>query len=80
MNLNRIVFSGEMQLMNWGESSANGSWVKFWINPEDLEHFRHLKTKTGKIAGHRVMAALVEFEDEEGQPGPTAAPKPKDAP
>ncbi|ARK86064.1 hypothetical protein BOC42_00415 [Burkholderia pseudomallei] len=54
-----------MQLMNWGESSANGAWVKFWITPEDLEAFRHLKCKSGKIAGHRVAAVLVEIGDDE---------------
>jgi hypothetical protein len=59
------IFSGEMQLMNWGESSANGAWVKFWITPEDLEAFRHLKCKSGKIAGHRVAAVLVEIGDDE---------------
>lgn len=59
------VFNGEMQLMNWGESSANGAWVKFWITPEDLEAFRSLKCKSGKIAGHRVAAVLVEIGDDE---------------
>jgi hypothetical protein len=59
------IFNGEMQLMNWGESSANGAWVKFWITPEDLEAFRHLKCKSGKIAGHRVAAVLVEIGDDE---------------
>jgi hypothetical protein len=59
------VFEGEMQLMNWGESSANGAWVKFWITPEDLEAFRHLKCKSGRIAGHRVAAVLVEIGDDE---------------
>jgi hypothetical protein len=71
------VFSGEMQLMNWGESSANGAWVKFWITPEDLEAFRSLKCKSGKIAGHRVAAVLVEIGDDE-QPVQQVEPeKPK---
>lgn len=63
------VFTGEMQLMNWGESSSNGAWVKFWIAPEDLEAFRHLKCRSGKIAGHRMMAALAEIGEDE-QPVP----------
>ena len=66
------VFTGEMQLMNWGESSSNGAWVKFWIAPEDLEAFRHLKCRSGKIAGHRMMAALAEIGDDEQ---PVAQPK-----
>lgn len=66
------VFTGEMQLMNWGESSSNGAWVKFWIAPEDLEAFRHLKCRSGKIAGHRMMAALAEIGDDEQ---PVAQPR-----
>lgn len=69
------VFTGEMQLMNWGESSSNGAWVKFWIAPEDLEAFRHLKCRSGKIAGHRMMAALAEIGDDEQ---PVAQPRDAD--
>ena len=61
----KTTYEGEMQLMNWGESSNSGAWVKFWIPPEGLESFRDLKTKSGKIAGHRVMAVLVEIGDDE---------------
>jgi len=76
------TFQGEMQLMNWGESSQSGAWVKFWIESESLESFRDLKTKSGKIAGHRMMAVLVEIGDDEQavqrEPEPPAAQeKPK---
>lgn len=71
------TFQGEMQLMNWGESSQSGAWVKFWIESESLESFRDLKTKSGKIAGHRMMAVLVEINDQEEpmqrEPEPLAA-------
>jgi hypothetical protein len=79
MSETSTTFQGEMQLMNWGESSNSGAWVKLWINAEDLEHFRHLKTRTGKIAGHRMMTVMVEVDDNElpvpGQSPP--APKSK---
>lgn len=61
----KTTYEGELQLMNWGESSNSGAWVKFWIPPEGLESFRDLKTKSGKIAGHRMMAVLVEIGDDE---------------
>ncbi len=61
----KTTYEGEMQLMNWGESSNSGAWVKFWIPPEGLELFRDLRTKSGKIAGHRMMAVLVEIGDDE---------------
>jgi hypothetical protein len=61
----KTTYEGEMQLMNWGESSNSGAWVKFWIPPEGLESFRDLRTKSGKIAGHRMMAVLVEIGDDE---------------
>jgi hypothetical protein len=38
-----IIFNGEMQLMNWGESSANGAWVKF------IQHFRANSSSPGKL-------------------------------
>jgi hypothetical protein len=71
------LFHGEMQLMNWGESSANGAWVKFWITPEDLEAFRDLKCRSGKIAGHRMMVAMVEVADDET---PVSAPPKAETP
>ena len=61
----KTTYEGEMQLMNWGESSNSGAWVKFWIPPESLESFRDLKVKSGKIYGHRMMAVLVEIGDDE---------------
>ncbi|MDN7965492.1 hypothetical protein QZM92_26285 [Burkholderia multivorans] len=61
----RPTFQGEMQLMNWGESSSNGAWVKFWLNPDDLQVFRDLKCRSGKIAGQRFAAVLVEVGDDE---------------
>ncbi|MGX0136306.1 hypothetical protein [Cupriavidus metallidurans] len=75
------VFQSEMQLMNWGESSSNGAWVKFWIHPDDLAVFRDMKCKSGKIAGQRFACVLVEIGDDElpvqeapAEPAPAPVP------
>ena len=36
-------WSGEVQLMGFGESDSSGAWVKFQVTPEDLDSFRGLK-------------------------------------
>ena len=36
-------WSGEVQLMGFGESDSSGAWIKFQVQPEDLDHFRGLK-------------------------------------
>lgn len=55
----------EFQVMNWGESATSGAWVKFWLNPEDLDAFRAIQCRSGKNAGQRFMGALVEIGDDE---------------
>lgn len=85
MDANKILFSGELQLTAWGESSTTGAWVKFWIHPEDLEAFKLLRTRVGKVAGQRIGAALVEIADDEAvvshapapSPEPTEPPQPR---
>lgn len=59
----------EFQVMNWGESATSGAWVKFWLNPEDLDAFRAIQCRSGKNAGQRFMGVLVEIGDDE-QPEP----------
>lgn len=55
----------EFQVMNWGESATSGAWVKFWLNPEDLDAFRAIQCRSGKNAGQRFMGVLVEIGDDE---------------
>jgi len=40
----RIHWSDEAQLIGYGESDSTGAWIKFIIKPEDLIHFRGLKS------------------------------------
>ena len=42
-------FTGEVQLMGYGESDSSGAWIKLQVTPEDLEAFRGLKGTTFDI-------------------------------
>jgi hypothetical protein len=73
----RILFSGEMQLARWSDSSTQGATVTFWVHPEDLESFKLLKARAGKQAGQRIGCVMVEINDDEAvveQPEQTAKP------
>lgn len=78
----RIIFQGELQLLRWSESSANGATVSFWVHPEDLESFKHLKARAGKTAGQRIATVMMEIGADEAvvqqpEPAPTPAPRPR---
>jgi hypothetical protein len=81
MDKENILFQGEMQLTAWGDSSTTGAWVKFWIDPEDLEHFKLLRARKGnKEAGTRLAVVMVEIGDDEAvvrQGNPPAASEPE---
>lgn len=77
----RILFSGEMQLCRWSESSTNGATVTMWVHPDDLDSFKALRARSGKHAGQRLACVLVELGDDEAvveqpeaTPAPTVAP------
>jgi hypothetical protein len=79
----KILFQGELQMTAWGESMTTGSWVKFWVHPEDMDVFKHkLRARTGKTTGTRIGSVMVEIGDDEAivehqdTPGPTPAPPP----
>jgi hypothetical protein len=75
------VFQGELQLVRWSESSTNGATVTFWVHPEDLEHFKLLQARKGKVCGTRLGAVMVEIgEDETVVPQETAQPTPAPTP
>lgn len=78
MDQQNILFQGELQLTAWGDSSTTGAWVKFWVHPEDLEHFKLLRVRKGsKEAGTRIAAVMVEIGDGEAvvrQGNPPAEP------
>lgn len=63
-----VAFQGEVMLLSWGDTSTRGRTVTFQL-PEgegDVDHpFRHFSIKSGKTAGRRFMAVLVEIGDDE---------------
>lgn len=70
------TFSGEVQLAGWSESHNGGCKVTFWLSdPSDLDAFRTLTVRKGNTAGHRMMAALVEINDDEQPVPPTIQPR-----
>lgn len=84
MSEREAAFQGEIQLTRWNESSTNGATVTFWIHPEDIEHFKHFKVRSGKTPGQRFACVLVEMTDEEAtgpvslrEPAPRASPAPR---
>lgn len=76
----RILFSGEMQLCRWSESSTNGATVTMWVHPEDLDSFKSLKARSGKHAGQRLACVLVELDDEEAVVQQPETPAPTESP
>jgi len=41
-----LHWTGEAQLMGYGESDSSGAWIKLQVLAEDLDHFRGLKGTT----------------------------------
>jgi hypothetical protein len=61
-----IAFQGEMMLLQWNESSTRGRTVTFLVDGETDSHpFRDFTIKSGKRAGQRFMAVLVQIDDDE---------------
>jgi len=62
-----VYFNDDMQLMGYGESDSSGAWLKFQVEPDDLEHFRGLKGKVFNVT-------LVKMLDD-GTPAPAPTKK-----
>lgn len=63
---NATVYKGELMLAGWSESHTGGAKVTFFLpDPSALDAFRNLTVAKGKMAGHRMMAVLVEIGDDE---------------
>lgn len=66
MDLKEIAFEGEVMLLQWAESSTRGRTVTFLLNEDNETHpFRDFSIKSGKRAGQRFMAVLVEIDENE---------------
>jgi hypothetical protein len=55
----------EFMLLGWNKNHAKGSTVVFLVHDDDLAYFEAMTVRKGKIAGQRLMAALVEIGDDE---------------
>ncbi len=57
---------GEAMLMSWSETHSGGAKITLLLaDPEDLEPFKAMTIKKGKVAGQRLMYALVEIGHDE---------------
>lgn len=80
MNNQHIAFQGEVQLLNWSETHSGGAKVVLQLaDAEDLEKFKAMTVRKGKVAGQRLAVVMVEIGDDE-QPVPQPAPKVKPGP
>jgi hypothetical protein len=74
-NVPEVLYFGEVQLMDFGESRTGGPWIKLRLpNPEDLAIFRGLDIGELKKTGHIFNLILTEegqlvAEEEEAQKG-----------
>ena len=60
------TFSGETQLMGWGESDIQGPWIKLrLIDADALLPFRGMTKARGDKAGQRLACVLVEIGEDE---------------
>lgn len=69
------VLNGETMLMDWGESSTQGPWIKLRLQTtEELDAFRGMTKAKGGKNGQRLATCCVEIGDDE-QPVPRATTK-----
>lgn len=77
MDDSHIVFSGEIRLYSWSDTSRSGPRITFDLSdPNDIEKFKLLTVSKGGNTGHRLAAVMVEIGDDE-KPVAQAAPKPR---
>ena len=56
----------ETMLLAWSETSNGGAKIVLQLpSPEDLEPFRAMTLKRGKVAGQRLMAVFAEVNEQE---------------
>ena len=60
------TFQGEVQLLNWSDTHRGGAKIVLQLaDAADLEQFKLMTVKKGKLAGQRLMAVMVEIGDDE---------------
>lgn len=78
MSAQHIAFQGEVQLLNWSETHSGGAKVVLQLaDAEDLERFKAMTVRKGKMAGQRLAVVMVEIGDDEQ---PITQPEPKQKP
>lgn len=66
MDSQKIAFQGELMLLGWAESSTRGRTVTFLLDEEGEAHpFKDFTIRSGKRAGQRFMAVLVQVDEGE---------------
>ena len=62
----KVAFQGPFMLIGWSESNTRGRTVTFLLEEDGDSHpFRDTTVKSGKKAGQRYAAVLVEIDDNE---------------
>lgn len=60
-----VLFSGEVALLDWSESSKAGAKLVLALaSPDDLDPFRLLTTKKAGRAGQRLAVVMVKIDDD----------------
>lgn len=78
MNAEHIAFQGEVQLLNWSETHNGGAKIVLQLaDADDLEAFKVMTVRKGKVAGQRLAVVMVEIGDDEQ---PVVQPEPKQRP
>lgn len=68
------AFQGEVQLLNWSETHNGGAKIVLQLaDAADLEAFKVMTVRKGKVAGQRLATVMVEIGDDE-RPIEPAAP------
>lgn len=58
--MNKTIFNGSVQLLGWSDTHNGGPKLVLQLeSSEDLEAFKHLTVKNGKIAGQLLGVAMV---------------------
>src|SRR5262245_8047927 len=76
----KVLFSGETQIMDWGQSRTSGSWIKLWVHDDDLEAFKLFQARSKGQAGTRLGTVMVEIGPDEAIVEHAAPPTPAEPP
>jgi hypothetical protein len=64
--MENVAFQGEVMLLGWRETHSGGAQITLLLSdPEQLEVFKRMTVKHGKVAGQRLACVMVEIGDDE---------------